>query len=138
MNTKVKGNIAESFVIAKCMAHGWTVLEPRGENDPYDIVIDKHDGKGFQKVQVKSSTYYDDKGCLIAMITRVRNNSKGVIRKYYSRDEVDYFGVYSPELDKVYLIHFDDKKAKGALQLRVKPAKNNNAKNVMHAEKFEI
>lgn len=60
MNTKRTGNTSEAFALAAFVARGWIVLMPYGDNEPYDLVIDR--GNGFERIQTKKGRRY--KGCL--------------------------------------------------------------------------
>ena len=53
------------------------------------------------------------------------------------RDDVDYFGVYCPDTDAVYLVPISDVPDRGAC-LRVKPTKNNQAKGVRWAKDYVL
>jgi hypothetical protein len=53
------------------------------------------------------------------------------------RDDVDYFGVYCPDTDAVYLVPITDVPDRGAC-LRVKPTKNNQAKGVRWAKDYVL
>ena len=50
-DTKTKGEIAETFVLANLIKEGFTVSLPYGENSRYDLVIET--SKGFKRIQVK-------------------------------------------------------------------------------------
>lgn len=113
MNTKRVGSASEAVCLAKFTSLGWTVLIPWGDNDRYDLVIDR--GDGFQTIQVKTGRLV--KGCIMfnayGTTGRVGN---GVERGYKS--EVDYFAVVFDE--KVYLVPVDEVGTKP--MLRVEPA----------------
>ena len=40
MNTKLKGDIAEQYVILEALKRGWGCMIPVGDRLPYDIVRD--------------------------------------------------------------------------------------------------
>lgn len=63
------------------------------ESEPYDLLVDF--GKGWKKVQIKSSWYKKPSGSLEFSLRRTRNNAVRTIRKFYSSDEVDYFYLYN-------------------------------------------
>jgi len=134
MNSKQKGDIAEAFVIAKCLEKCWIVLKPFGDNLPYDIVVDR--GFGFEKVQIKSSTYHN--GSIQVYLLRVRSNTKKEISKKYRKEDFDLLGVYSPETKKVLLVPFSKIEGKIQTNFRVEKPKNNQSSGVVFSESFEI
>lgn len=130
-NTKKIGDTAVAGVLAKLLKKGYAILLPFGDSQRYDLVLDK-EGQFFS-VQCKSG--------------RVRNGSirfnssstewyKGYRRKNY-KGQIDYFGVYCPEIDKTYLVPVD---VVGETQgiLRIAPPKNNQAKCVRWGSEYEI
>lgn len=120
MNTKQVGTISEAMALARFMSLGWKVLMPFGDNERYDLVIDR--GNGFETVQVKTGRVR--KGCVIFNAS----STVGHTGSHYSPDksyqnEVDLFCVYCPELDSLYLLPVD---AVGAYKghLRIDPPKS--------------
>ena len=61
---------------------------------------------------------------------------KELVRKHY-RGDVDYFAVYSPDLQKTYLLPISDV-VDTMNSLRLVPTKNNQAKQVRWAEEYEL
>ncbi len=59
------------------------------------------------------------------------------MRKGY-KGEADYFGVYSPEMSKVYLVPVDDVPIGSKAILRLHATKNNQQKGVKWAHDYEI
>lgn len=57
-------------------------------------------------------------------------------RRHY-RGDVEYFAVYSPDLDKAYLIPVDHVGTSQAT-LRLAPAKNNNQHGIRMAQDYEL
>lgn len=102
LNTKSIGNVSEALCLAKFVSRGWIVLQPFGDNERYDLVIDR--GNGFETIQVKTGRATDN-GCFTfnsySTVGRVGN---GVATSY--RGEVDYFAVVFNE--NVYLISVDE------------------------------
>ena len=135
-NTTRKGEITESAILARLIQLGYRCLIPWGHDNRYDIAIDD-DGK-LVRVQCKTARYIEDGGCLEfnTDITYARVGGKPHIRKGY-RGEADYFGVYSADTGKVYLVPVDDAPSSGAT-LRLHPAKNNQQKGVRWAQDYEI
>ena len=136
-NTATKGEITESIVLAKLVQLGYKCLIPWGHDHRYDIAIDS-DGK-LICVQCKTARYIEEWKCIEfnTAITYAKVGGKPHIRKGY-KDEADYFGVYSPDTGKVYLISVDDLPMCSKGRLRLEATKNNQAKGVRWAKDYEI
>jgi hypothetical protein len=136
-NTSIQGEIAESIILAKLVQLGNECLLPWGHNHRYDIALD--DGGKLVRIQCKTARYVEEWGCLgfNTVITYARVGGKAHIRKGY-RGEADYFGVYSPETGKVYLVPVDEVPIGSKARLRIDSAKNNQSKGVKWAKDYEI
>src|SRR5437660_668666 len=135
-NTEKKGEITECIVLARLVQLGYECLLPWGHDRRYDIAIDD-DGK-LVRIQCKTARYLEGKGCIMfnTCITYARVGGKPHIKKDY-RGEADYFGVYSPETGKVYLVPVEEVGIDQGC-LRVEPTANNQAKGVRWAQDYEI
>lgn len=135
LSTQTKGDIAELRVICALMSKGCKVFKSCSENCRYDLVF-IHEDK-FYKVQVKSSKYHPEQG-IIKVHTRSTKSTTAEVRTY--KGEVDYFGVYCPQLDKCYLIPENDVPPSGrAIQIRIDPSKcNHEIHNINWAKDYEI
>lgn len=128
---KEVGDIAVAKVLGSLLQKGYAVLLPFGDSQRYDLVLDR--GGVLSKVQCKSGRLRN--GC-IRFGTSSTMWYGGFRRKNY-RGQVDFFGIYCPELEKAYLIPVD---SIGLTQgvLRINPTKNKQSKNVRFATEFEI
>jgi len=124
------------MVLARLVQLGYQCLIPWGHDHRYDIAIDE-DGK-LVRIQCKTARYSLEGGCIEfnTNITYARVGGKPHIMKGY-KGEADYFGVYSPDTGKVYLVPVDDAPDREA-RLRLYPTKNNQAKSVRWAKDYEI
>src|SRR5437870_1083507 len=93
-----------------------------------DLIFE--DELGFHRVQCKTSRVVGD---VIAFATC--SNSKQVRRDY--RGEVDLFGVYSPELDRVFMVPVGDVPLRLG-HLRLRPARNGQAKRIRWANEYAL
>ena len=118
---------------------GYVVLMPYGGNQRYDLVIEDADGK-FWRVQCKTAWLKEDGAFITFNAASNHYHYKGGrttnARRSY-RGQVEYFAVYSPDTDKVYLIPVDHV---GATQgvLRLQPTANNQKKGVKWAKDYEL
>lgn len=103
LNTKAKGNISEAKVLAEFVAQGWTVLIPFGDNEPFDLVIDR--GEGFEKVQVKTGRKRNN--CIefnaYSTVGRVGNGDP-----VSYRGKADWFAIYFPPTNEIFLLPVED------------------------------
>jgi len=136
-NTAKKGEITESIVLARLVQLGYECLIPWGHDHRYDIAIDD-DGK-LVRIQCKTARYIEKWGCLEfnTAITYARVGGKPHVRKGY-QGEADYFGVYSPDMSKIYLVPVGDVPICSKAILRLHPTKNNQTKGVRWAKDYEI
>jgi hypothetical protein len=126
VQTNEKGSISEAAVLAALVKAGYPVLVPWGVAR-YDLVIET--SEGFKKVQVKTGRIKD--GTLHFNAYSMTGNG----RHTYSTEEVDLFGVYCPDLDRVYLVpHL----GKHAPVLRIDPSMNGQEKGIRWAKDFEL
>lgn len=125
------GDTAVAGVLASLLKRGNAILLPFGDSQRYDLVIEKN-GQ-FSRVQCKSGRIRN--GC-IKFNTSSTEWYKEHCRKNY-RGQIDYFGVYCPEIDKSYLVPVN---TVGETQgvLRFKPTKNKQERNVRWSSNFEI
>lgn len=131
MNTKQVGDISESFVIANLLKMGYVVLKPFGDNQRYDIVVDR--GNGFERVQIKTATYYGD---YIKFPCCSSYQHRGLKNKDYV-GEIEFFAAYCLELDKVYIVPVDIAPKK-EITLRINAVKSWQVKNIRYAEDYEL
>ena len=136
-NTSKKGEITESIVLARLVQLGYECLLPWGYDHRYDIAID--DNGKLVRIQCKTARYVEKWGCLEfnTAITYARVGGKPHVRKGY-QGEADYFGVYSPDIGKIYLVPVGDVPTCSKAILRLHPTKNNQAKGVRWAKDYEI
>lgn len=109
-----KGLASEARVKYELTLRGYTVLEPYGDNERYDLAIDHEDG--LERVQVKTGNLKDS--FIQFRLTSNRSTAKGVEHKPYTEDEIDSYIVVSYELDKLYYVPIEDT-AKSTMRLRL-------------------
>lgn len=133
MNTKDRGELTEAKVKAKLIEEGLTVLEPVGENNDYDLVVEKNGN--FERIQVKTAFEGQVENTIMFKTCRTRANMSVAEDREY--DEVDAFVAYHPETDNYYWV--DDKDApKSKMTLRFEETKNGQKKNVNMAKDYGL
>jgi PD-(D/E)XK endonuclease len=139
LNHKEMGERSEAIIIGRLVHAGYTVLKPFGENQRYDLVIEDAD-RNFWRVQCKTAwSSKDQKTIKFATCSNhyAYTWQKNTMTRRHYRGEVEYFAVYSPDLDKVYLIPVDHVGTTQAILRRV-PAKNNQQQGVRMAQDYEL
>jgi hypothetical protein len=134
--TGERGAKSEAIVEARLLLAGYNVLVPRGNHLRYDCVIEDVDGK-FWRVQVKTARLAYEGTVLIFAVASSDNHTtaKRGWRSY--QGQVDYFGVYSPDLDKCFLVSAHLVGTNNCT-LRLVPTKNNQMKGVLWALDYAL
>lgn len=140
MNSKQKGAITELAVMTRLAKKEIPVSVPFGDNSRYDLVIEINDK--LERVQCKTARLSRNENAIefstCSTYGHVDGKMKNDQRKTYD-GEVEWFGVHCIEIDKTYLIPFESvKNCKSVATLRLNESKNNQAKNVRVAKKYEI
>jgi hypothetical protein len=117
--------------MARLLQHYESVLIPFGNGRRYDLVVDA--GDRFLRVQCKTGRVR--KGC-IAFNTASNHYHRGGGTHNY-RGEVELFGVYCQDNDKVYMVPVEEVGLRSAF-LRLDPAKNNQQSGIRLAEQYEL
>ena len=139
LNHKEMGERSEAIIIGRLVYSGYTVLKPYGENQRYDLVIEDAD-RQFWRVQCKTAWFSKDQKTLI--FNPCSNHyayawQKNTMTRRHYQGDVEYFAVYSPDTDKVFLIPIDHVGTTQA-NLRLFPTVNNQEKNVRWAKDYEL
>ena len=131
------GDRTTAMVLARLLAVYPMVLRPFGENQRYDLLID--DYERFIRVQCKTGRLRQ--GAVrfnTCSVTYHHPNNQGAkAYRHHYRDAADVFGVYCPELDRVYLVPVEEVGTNVAA-LRVDPPKNSQRKRVRWASDYEL
>jgi hypothetical protein len=128
-----KGAIAELEVAKAAIEAGVGVYLPFSD-ERADMLFEV--GETILRVQCKWATQYGD--VIIVRCYRARRNADGLLRQFYSANEVDLFAVYCASVDRCFLIPFADVPAGATMQLRVAPTRNNQARRIRWAEDYDF
>jgi hypothetical protein len=131
MNTKDIGDRTVAIILAALIRRGDTVLVPFGDNRRYDIATESA-GK-LCRIQCKTGRVENG---TIRFKTCSTYAHRGRPDKHY-RGEIELFGVYCPQTDKVYLVSVDEAgRAEGVL--RIEPPRNGQKALVKYAKDYEV
>jgi hypothetical protein len=131
------GAITQAKVMAALTAAGKVVLTPCVHVRPYDFVIE--DGDSFFRVQCKTGRMF--RGAVYFRPHRLRaaRRETGWERRVTSYNgAVDFFGVYCPENESVYLVPISALGSYRVCSLRVTPPKNNQLKRIRWADEYLV
>jgi len=127
--TKLKGDIAETYVLYLLIQNGLHVLLPWGEDHRFDMVVEK-DGV-YKKVQIK---YVSARNGVLEVPIRSCNNYKVI---HYSPEDVDIIAAYHAETQKVYFVPLKNIGNRSSLKIRLSSAKNHQQKKIVLASQYE-
>lgn len=114
---------------------GFGLYVPFGENTRCDLILE-HDGQ-LGRVQCKTGRLR--KGAVVFSLCSHyghHRNPTTVRRPYHG--EIDFFAVYCPETNGVYLLPIEDLPGRRQAWLRVDPPRNKQNKRVRPAAQYEI
>lgn len=131
LNTKEIGRITQAKVLAKLVESGENILLPFSDVGRYDLAIDREG----QLVRVECKTGRLKEGTVVFRTCSTK--WYGGHEKRHYKGDADFFGVWCPENDTVYLVPVNEA-GKTECRLRIQPPKpgGNNTK-VRWAEKYE-
>lgn len=122
----------EAAITAELLKRGFRILQPVGSNQRYDLVVDL--GDRFARLQCKTGRLRN--GCVLFSARSVRSSMTKTATRTYA-GEVDFFAVYCPETDDVYVVPLEDA-ARASGCLRVEPTANNQSRNVRWARDYAL
>lgn len=99
-NPKTIGERSEALILARLLLNGEVVLQPFGDNQRYDLVVDR--SGSFLRIQCKTGRIHNG----VIRFQSSSNAGGGPKRGY--RGEIDLFGVYCPDNDTVYMVPVND------------------------------
>ena len=133
-NTSLTGEISRTQVIAALARTGKFILVPLCDCLRYDLAFEE-EGKLFR---VQSKTGHLTRGAVAFHPCSIDSRSQPghCIRRPYTHD-VEFFGVYCPENNKVYLVPVAEATNTGWV-LRIDPPRNGQKTKIRWARDFEI
>jgi hypothetical protein len=130
--TKRTGNLTEAQVMTALLGAGNNVLVPWGDNQRYDLVMEK--AGRLHRVQCKTA-YQRFGGSLTFATSSSHNHVNGGKKNYCG--EADYFGVYFPKTGRVYLVPVEECGVCYAT-LRIVEGKARQNRAAKRAEDYEV
>ena len=134
LTTDQKGGIAEMGIAWHATLLGVDVYKPMSEGGRYDLIFDFDER--LWRVQCKWANRYGE--VIIVRCYSARRAREGVRQRLYSPDEVDAFAAYCAELDRCFFLPIADVVGQRNIQLRLRPARNNQRLRVNWADTFDF
>lgn len=94
-----QGNIGLGQAIAYYMSKGYMVALPINDTQPYDLVIDKFDGKGLQRVSVKT-TRFQKRNRYIVQLSNTGGSSGNTKIRFFNKMSSDIVFIFSISQEK--------------------------------------
>jgi hypothetical protein len=131
-DTSQKGLISHTAVLNRLVQLGYEVLLPWANHLGYDLayyVTEEYRNFGFfvhrenylVRVQVKTAWLSKDGTCLEFNTSTVSVRKRGQNKKSGYKGKAEYFAIYSPDTEKIYMIAVDEAKSHD-MTLRFKSA----------------
>jgi PD-(D/E)XK nuclease superfamily protein len=133
LTTDQKGAIAEAAIALAALELGIAVSKPLVER-PYDLVFELE--TGLVRVQCKWAVRYGD--VITVRCYGGRRNADGLLRRFYSSDEIDAFAAYCAELRSCYFLPIGAFANRRAVALRLSPTRNNQRLGINWADDYEF
>jgi hypothetical protein len=133
LTTDQKGAIAEAAIALAALELGIAVSKPLVER-PYDLIFELEEG--LVRVQCKWAVRYGD--VITVRCYGGRRNANGLLRRFYSAEEIDAFAAYCAELRRCYFFPIDAFPNRRAIALRLSPTRNNQRLGINWAEDHEF
>jgi PD-(D/E)XK endonuclease len=132
---KTIGDRTTTAVMLALQEIGYAVLVPFGENTRYDLVID--DGVSLMRVQCKTGRLRLGSVIFRTCSSYGHHPNPKILRRHYG-GQIDFFGVYCPETEGVYLIPIEHVPNEASAALRVLPTRNRQRHKIRWAAEYEI
>jgi PD-(D/E)XK endonuclease len=132
-DTSQKGLVSHTAVLHRLVQLSYDVVLPWADHLGYDlayVVTEEHHRLGlfvdqecgFVRVQCKTARLIKEGSCLEFSTVSVTANRRGINLKKTYVGKAEYFGVYSPYTEKVYMISVNEAPTSGSMILRFKGA----------------
>jgi PD-(D/E)XK endonuclease len=133
LTTDQKGAVAE-LAIAKAAADLGIGVWGSFTVERYDLIFDLR--PRLVRVQCKWASRLGD--VIVVRCSRNRRDRNGLLRQFYSADEIDAYAAYCRELDKCYFLPITEFSHRIGVQLRLAPTRNNQAARINWAKDYEF
>jgi hypothetical protein len=134
MTTDQKGAIAETAFALEAVKAGLGAFRPVAEGERYDLILDLR--PELVRVQCKWGTKQGD--VVSVRCYSCRRTRTGMLRRPYTAEDIDAFGVYCLELNRCFLLPIAEFRQSSVVHLRLAPARNNQQRGIVWASNYEF
>jgi hypothetical protein len=132
---KTIGDRSTLAVMAALQCLGYGLYVPSSENTRCDLIFEREGD--FSRVQCKTGRLR--KGAVVfSLCSNYGHHRDPETRHRPYHGQIDFFAVYCPETNGVYLIPIEDLPGRRQAWLRVDPPLNQQQKRIRLAERYEI
>jgi hypothetical protein len=129
---KAKGQRSEAAVIYEFVRRRTAVLQPFGDNERYDIVVEI--SGEFYKIQIKTGRFENGRVQFETRSTGV--HTRTVEKEGYDKQQIDAFEVHSPLTGDTYIVPIEEA-PRTSMSLRI-DAPEKSSPTVNWADEFGI
>jgi hypothetical protein len=132
LTTDQKCATAELAIARSAAALGAGVFKSLSDGERYDLIFDLR--PNLLRVQCKWAALVGE--VLVVPCRSCRRTRQGLLHRPYTTAEVDAIAGYCAELDRSYFVPIENFEGRSALQLRIRPARNNQRLGINWADQF--
>jgi hypothetical protein len=129
------GDTTTLAVLLALDAAGCPLFVPFGENTRTDVIVERE--RRLLRVQCKTGRLRRGAVVFSPCSTYGHHRNPRTARRDYV-GAIDYFAVFCPETDRVYLVPIDDVAGRTSCTLRVDTPRNNQRRKIRMASDYEI
>ena len=134
-HTKDKGDLAVAEVIADLMRAGAHVCLPLSEHLPFDLIAVSPSMLQIRRIQVRYVSMRS--GAVRIALRRSHADRHGVHNRQVNLDEVDAFGIFCPQMNRVYYVRSEEMRGHHTLfTIRVTKSRNGQIENTKPWNRF--
>jgi hypothetical protein len=133
LTTDQKGAVAELAIATRAAQLGigaWSAHTV----ERYDLIFDLRP----RLVRVQCKWASRDGDVAVVRCYRNRRNRYGLLRQFYSADDIDAYAAYCPAVDACYFLPIEQFADRIAIQLRLGPTRNNQTHGINWAKDYEF
>ena len=134
LSSDEKGTIAELAIIYEATKLGVGVFKAVNDGSRCDLIFDV--GRRLARVQCKWASRYGD--VIVVRCYSARRSATGLMKRYYTPNEIDAFAAYCADVDRCYFIPIDELSGETGIQLRLAATRNNQKRGIRWAEAYEF
>jgi len=133
LTTNQRGAVAEAEIVAAALKLGIGVFSSV-HDERYDLIFDLR--PILLRVQCKMALLGND--VVVIRCYSSRRSATGLLKRVYTRGEIDAIAAYAVEIDRAFLIPISRIDGRSHIQLRLHPPRNNQTIGVNQADDFDF